>query len=201
MPRRWQPGRNGGRGLAGDLVGAGRARRPRSRRAHVLVSRSALFFSKLAVVTFGGAYALLAYMAQGWSRRRLAEPRRDGRRPRPRRDDARAADPGDQFVGFLAGHAQRRRASDPLSRPTLGRGDDTWVTFAPSFLWIFAGAPFIEDCARSRHARRRARRHHGRGGRGRGSSSRALVRPHVLFRQSVRETIVGPLHLLYVDPG
>ena len=63
----------------------------------------ALFFSKMAVVTFGGAYAVLAYVAQeavgtyGW-----LDARRDARRPRHGRDDARAADHGLQFVGFLA---------------------------------------------------------------------------------------------------
>jgi chromate transporter len=116
---------------------------------HVLVSIG-VFFSKLAVVSFGGAYALMAYMAQevveaqGW----LTLPEMvDGL-------GLAETTPGPlilvtQFVGFLA--AQRAAAPfDPLVAGTLGAAMTTWVTFAPTFLFIFAGAPFIEDLRRNR---------------------------------------------------
>ena len=110
---------------------------------HVLW-RVGLFFSRLAVVTFGGAYAVLAYMAQqavtgyGWLS------------PAEMADGLGLAEttPGPlimvtQFVGFLAGW----RHPGPLSAPVgalLGAGLTTWVTFAPCFLWIFASAPWME---------------------------------------------------------
>ncbi|MBW9080584.1 chromate efflux transporter [Rhizobium pusense] len=103
-----------------------------------------LFFSQMAVVTFGGAYAVLAYVAQaavesyGWLR------------PGEMLDGLGMAEttPGPlimvtQFVGFLAGYRQPGVMS-PLTAATLGAILTTWVTFLPSFLWIFAGAPFIE---------------------------------------------------------
>jgi chromate transporter len=110
---------------------------------HVLVSIG-LFFSKLAVVSFGGAYALLAYMAQqavetyGWM---TAPEMVDGL-------GLAETTPGPlilvtQFVGFLAAF----REAAPFSAITagvLGAAMTTWVTFVPSMLWIFAGAPFIE---------------------------------------------------------
>jgi len=111
---------------------------------HVLVSLG-VFFSKLAVVSFGGAYALMAYMAQevveaqGW----LKLPEMvDGL-------GLAETTPGPlilvtQFVGFLA--AFRASAPfDPIVAAVLGAAMTTWTVFAPSFLWIFAGAPFIED--------------------------------------------------------
>jgi chromate transporter len=111
---------------------------------HVLVSLG-VFFSKLAVVSFGGAYALMAYMAQevvdaqGW----LKLPEMvDGL-------GLAETTPGPlilvtQFVGFLA--AFRESAPfNPLVAAVLGATMTTWVVFAPSFLWIFAGAPFVED--------------------------------------------------------
>src|SRR5262245_33925121 len=116
---------------------------------HVLVSIG-VFFSKLAVVSFGGAYALLAYMAQevvdarGWLA--LSEMV-DGL-------GLAETTPGplilvSQFVGFLA--ANRAPAPfDPLVAAVLGATMTTWTIFAPSFLWIFAGAPFIEDLRRNR---------------------------------------------------
>lgn len=102
------------------------------------------FFSVMAVVTFGGAYAVLAYVAQeavqnyGW----LA--------PGEMLDGLGMAEttPGPlimvtQFVGFLA--ALREPAGlSPLVAGTLGGLLTTWVTFTPCFLWIFLGAPFIE---------------------------------------------------------
>lgn len=111
---------------------------------HVLVALG-LFFSKLAVVSFGGAYALMAYMAQqvveahGWlSAREMV----DGL-------GLAETTPGPlilvtQFVGFLA--AFRMPAPfDPLAAALLGAAMTTWTTFVPSFVFIFAGAPFIED--------------------------------------------------------
>jgi chromate transporter len=110
---------------------------------HVLWKIGA-FFSQLAVVTFGGAYAVLAYMAQeavqgfGWLR------------PREMADGLGLAEttPGPlimvtQFVGYLAAY----RIPDPFSpfvAGLLGAGLTTWVTFAPCFLWIFAFAPWID---------------------------------------------------------
>ncbi len=111
---------------------------------HVLVSLG-VFFSKLAVVSFGGAYALMAYMAQeaveaqGWLK--LAEMV-DGL-------GLAETTPGPlilvtQFVGFLAAYRDAAPFT-PLVAAMLGAAMTTWTVFAPSFLWIFAGAPFIED--------------------------------------------------------
>ena len=110
---------------------------------HVLTT-VALFFSRMAVVTFGGAYAVLAYVAQqavavhGW----LA--------PGEMLDGLGMAEttPGPlimvlQFVGFMAGFRHPEPFS-PLLAGVLGGLVATWVTFAPCFLWIFAGAPYIE---------------------------------------------------------
>jgi chromate transporter len=104
----------------------------------------AIFFSKMAVVTFGGAYAVLAYVAQqavdnyGW-----LQAGRDAGRPRHGRDDARPADHGDA-VRRLHGRLPRAGPLRRCSRATLGGLLTTWVTFTPCFLWIFLGAPFIE---------------------------------------------------------
>ena len=107
-------------------------------------SQIAIFFSKMAVVTFGGAYAVLAYVAQQavdnyhWV---TAGEMLDGL-------GMAETTPGPlimvtQFVGFLA--AWRAPGGlDPLLAATLGGLLTTWVTFAPCFLWIFAGAPFVE---------------------------------------------------------
>lgn len=102
------------------------------------------FFSKLAVVTFGGAYAVLAYMAQqaveayGW----LA--------PGEMLDGLGLAEttPGPlimvvQFVGYLAAF-RNPGVLDPLTAGVIGAALATWVTFVPCFLWIFLGAPYIE---------------------------------------------------------
>jgi len=104
----------------------------------------ASFFSQMAVVTFGGAYAVLAYVAQeavgtfGWLQ------------PGEMLDGLGMAEttPGPlimvtQFVGFLAAFRESG-AMHPLVAATLGAILTTWVTFVPCFLWIFAGAPFIE---------------------------------------------------------
>jgi chromate transporter len=110
---------------------------------HVLVSIG-MFFSKLAVVSFGGAYALLAYMAQqavetyGWM---TAPEMVDGL-------GLAETTPGPlilvtQFVGFLAAFRDAAPFS-PVTAGVIGAAMTTWVTFVPSMLWIFAGAPFVE---------------------------------------------------------
>lgn len=107
-------------------------------------SNIAVFFSKMAVVTFGGAYAVLAYVAQEavdtyrWA---TAGEMLDGL-------GMAETTPGPlimvtQFVGFLAAH-RAPGAMHPLLAATLGGLLTTWVTFAPCFLWIFFGAPFVE---------------------------------------------------------
>lgn len=103
-----------------------------------------VFFSKMAVVTFGGAYAVLAYVAQeavqtyGWLR------------PGEMLDGLGMAEttPGPliivtQFVGFL-GAFRNPQGMSPLAAGMLGGTLTTWVTFMPCYLWIFLGAPFIE---------------------------------------------------------
>jgi chromate transporter len=104
----------------------------------------AVFFSKTAMVTFGGAYAVLAYVAQ------QAVERYGWLQPGEMLDGLGMAEttPGPlimvtQFVGFLA--AFRAPGSlPPLVAGTLGGLLTTWVTFVPCFLWIFFGAPFVE---------------------------------------------------------
>ena len=111
--------------------------------SHVLTLEG-LFFSKMALVTFGGAYAVLAYVAQeavtnyAWLSTSdmlqglaLAE-----------------TTPGPlilvlTFVGFLGGFNQAAPL-DPLTAGLLGAFITTWVTFVPCFLWILLGAPHIE---------------------------------------------------------
>ncbi|HBL32139.1 MAG TPA: chromate transporter [Acidobacteria bacterium] len=110
---------------------------------HVLVQQG-VFFSKAAVVTFGGGYAVLAYVGQqavetfGWLR------------PGEMLDGLGMAEttPGPlimvlQFVGFL-GASRSAEGLDPLVAGILGSIVTTWVTFVPCFLWIFLGAPYIE---------------------------------------------------------
>ncbi|WP_336965608.1 chromate efflux transporter [Sphingobium aquiterrae] len=104
----------------------------------------ATFFSKMAVVTFGGAYAVLAYVAQ------QAVEQYHWLGPREMLDGLGMAEttPGPlimvlQFVGFMAAYRHPGMLS-PLLAATLGGLLATWVTFIPCFLWIFLGAPFIE---------------------------------------------------------
>jgi chromate transporter len=109
---------------------------------HVL-TELAWLFSKLALVTFGGAYAVLAYLAQevvqtyGWLK------------PGEMLDALGLAEttPGPlilvtEFVGTLA--AFREGGGNPIVRGILGAVVTLWATFAPCFLWIFVGAPYIE---------------------------------------------------------
>ena len=107
-------------------------------------SEIAVFFSKMAVVTFGGAYAVLAYVAQ------QAVENYSWLKPGEMLDGLGMAEttPGPlimvlQFVGFMGAYR------DPGSLPPMMAGTlagllATWVTFTPCFLWIFLGAPFVE---------------------------------------------------------
>jgi chromate transporter len=158
-----------------------------------------LFFSKLAVVTFGGAYAVLAYVAQeaveihGWLR------------PGEMLDGLGLAEttPGplilvNQFVGFLAGFRDSG-SLDPWSGAILGAVLAVWVTFVPCFLWILVGAPYVEAL---------------RGNRALAGGLAAITAAvvgvvlnlglwfalHVLFGR-VNESRLGPLHLTIPDPA
>jgi chromate transporter len=107
--------------------------------------KEGLFFSKAAVVTFGGAYAVLPYVAQqalfhyGWLK------------PGQMMDGLGLAEttPGPlimvlQFVGFI-GAWQHAEGLPPVLAATLGALLTTWATFTPCFLWIFVGGPHIEQ--------------------------------------------------------
>ncbi|MBA2585491.1 MAG: chromate efflux transporter, partial [Chthoniobacterales bacterium] len=107
--------------------------------------KEGVFFSKAAVVTFGGAYAVLPYVAQqavdhyGWLQ------------PGQMMDGLGLAEttPGPlimvtQFVGFMGGWAQHGGMNQILAA-TLGALITTWATFTPCFLWIFVGGPHIEQ--------------------------------------------------------
>jgi chromate transporter len=108
------------------------------------------FFAKMAVVTFGGAYAVLAYVAQeavqtyGWLK------------PGEMLDGLGMAEttPGPliivtQFVGFMAGFRHPGVLS-PLAAGVLGGTLTSWTTFTPCFLWIFLGAPVAERLREAR---------------------------------------------------
>jgi chromate transporter len=112
-------------------------------RGHAVFTQG-VFFSKAAMLTFGGAYAVLPYVAQQaveqfhW----LTAPQMlDGL-------GLAETTPGPllivlQFVGFLGGWNHPGNLP-PLLAATLGAFLSSWSTFAPSFLWIFLGAPYIE---------------------------------------------------------
>lgn len=107
-------------------------------------SQIALFFSKMALVTFGGAYAVLAYVAQ------QAVEHYHWLKPHEMLDGLGMAEttPGPlimvlQFVGFIAAYRDASGLS-PMLAATLGGLLATWVTFTPCFLWIFVGAPYVE---------------------------------------------------------
>ncbi len=163
-----------------------------------------LFFSKTAAVTFGGAYSVLAYVAQravqehGW----LV--------PGEMLDGLGMAEttPGPlilvlQFVGFLAAY-RNPGALPPTIAGVLGACVTVWVTFVPCFIWIFWGAPYIEALRGNRSLRAAL------------SAITASVvgvianlsvwfAMHVIFR-AVTERRIGPIRLLSaplssVDPG
>ena len=111
---------------------------------HVL-TKIGIFFSQLAIVTFGGAYAVLSYMAQ-------AAVQQHGWLTAPEMIDGLAlaeTTPGPlilvtQFVGYLAA----LRGMGSIWGGLAGAAVTLWMTFAPCFLWIFAGAPYIEHISR-----------------------------------------------------
>ncbi len=163
---------------------------------HVLVQEG-WFFSKVAVVTFGGAYAVLAYIAQravedfGWLQ------------PGEMLDGLGMAEttPGPliqvvQFVAFLGAY-RNPGDFDPMVAGVLASVIVTWVTFVPCFLWIFLGAPYIESL------RNRASLTHALSG-----ITAAVVGVvlnlgvwfalHVLFPGSVEQSF-GPLKVLVPD--
>ena len=103
-----------------------------------------IFFSKMAVVTFGGAYAVLSYVAQ------QAVDHYQWLKPGEMLDGLALAEttPGPlvlvlTFTGFMAAYRDPAGLS-PLLAGIFGATLTTWVTFVPCFLWIFLGAPFIE---------------------------------------------------------
>ncbi|SFN25267.1 chromate efflux transporter [Dokdonella immobilis] len=115
-----------------------------------VIAREGRFFSQTAVVTFGGAYAVLAYVAQravedfAWMQ------------PGQMIDGLALAEttPGPlvmvlQFVGFVAAH-RYPGTLDPWTAALLGAALTTWVTFVPCFLFIFVGAPYVEALRRNR---------------------------------------------------
>jgi len=106
--------------------------------------KEGLFFSKAAIVTFGGAYAVLPYVAQqalfhyGWLK---SGQMMDG-------IGLAETTPGPlimvlQFVGFMGGW-QHPEGLPPLIAATIGALITTWATFVPCFLWVLLGAPYIE---------------------------------------------------------
>ena len=113
--------------------------------ADTVLPELAQFFAKLAVVTFGGAYAVLAYMGQEvvthhqW----LSAPEMiDGL-------GLAETTPGPlilvtEFVGFIAGYRDAAAPVGPIWMGVIAAIVTLWATFAPCFLWIFAGAPYIE---------------------------------------------------------
>jgi chromate transporter len=115
-----------------------------------MLTQVSLLFSQLAVVTFGGAYAVLAYLQQ------QAVEVHAWITPGQMIDGLGLAEttPGplilvNQFVGFLAGwQGEGGGFSLALAAAALA----SWCTFAPSFVWIFAGAPYAEHLRRSRAA-------------------------------------------------
>ncbi len=163
---------------------------------HVL-AKLAWFFSKLAVVTFGGAYAVLAYMAQE------AVETYAWLTPGEMLDGLGLAEttPGPlilvtEFVGYIG--ALRGAGGHSIAMGVAGALVTLWATFAPCFLWIFAGAPYVE---RLTHAPRLASALH--------AVTAAVVGVilnlslwfalHVLFAD-VSTQAVGPLHLVVPDP-
>ncbi len=106
--------------------------------------RLATFFSQVAVVTFGGAYAVLTYVAQ------LAVHTHGWLTPGEMIDGLALAEttPGPlilvlEFVAYVGAYRDPGVLS-PVAAGVLGAGITLWVTFVPCFIWIFAGAPYVE---------------------------------------------------------
>jgi chromate transporter len=119
-------------------------------RNHTIV-REGIFFSKAAMITFGGAYAVLPYVSQ------QAVEKYHWLQAAQMMDGLGLAEstPGPlimvvQFVGFLGGWNQAGTLS-PLVAATLGALITTWSTFVPCFLWIFLGAPYMEQTRKNLH--------------------------------------------------
>jgi chromate transporter len=117
---------------------------------HSVLAQQGIFFSQTAVVTFGGAYAVLAYVAQ------RAVEHFHWITPGQMLDGLALAEttPGPlimvlQFVAFL-GAFHHQTGMSPMAAGVIGSALTTWVTFAPCFLWIFLGAPYVE-ALRSQH--------------------------------------------------
>ena len=130
--------------LAGALVRSARRAGAGFRPARASSSPRDLFFSKAAVVTFGGAYAVLPYISQE------AVDRYGWLKPAEMLDGLGMAEttPGPlimvvQFVGFLGAYRNPGELP-PLAAGVLGSLVTVWVTFVPCFLYIFVGAPYIE---------------------------------------------------------
>jgi chromate transporter len=111
---------------------------------HSVLAREGIFFSQAAMVTFGGAYAVLAYIAQ------RAVEGFHWVAPAQMLDGLALAEttPGPlimvvQFVAFMGAYFHETGLS-PMTAGVIGSILTTWVTFAPCFLWIFLGAPYIE---------------------------------------------------------
>jgi chromate transporter len=111
---------------------------------HSVLAQEGIFFSQTAVVTFGGAYAVLAYIAQ------RAVESFHWISPGQMLDGLALAEttPGPlimvlQFVAFLGAY-QHETGLPPMAAGVVGSILTTWVTFAPCFLWIFLGAPYVE---------------------------------------------------------
>jgi chromate transporter len=121
--------------------------------ANPVYAQEGWFFAKLAVVTFGGAYAVLAYMAQ------QAVEAYQWLSPAQMVDGLGLAEttPGPlilvvQFVGFLGAH-NAAGSLTPIAAGTIGAVLATWVTFVPCFMWIFLGAPYVESLRGNRAAK------------------------------------------------
>jgi chromate transporter len=117
-----------------------------------IYSQEALFFSQVAVISFGGAYAVLAYVAHEVVRRFSLSP-----------DDVVAGlalaetTPGPlilvvEFYGFLAAYRNPGTLT-PAVAGALGAAVTVWATFAPCFLWVFLGAPWVERLRTNRALR------------------------------------------------
>jgi chromate transporter len=115
-----------------------------------LYAQQFLLFTKLAVVTFGGAYAALSYIAQEAVEKHhwlSAGQMMDGL-------GLAETTPGPlilvlQFTAFMAAY-QRTNAANPLLAGVVGSLIMLWSTFVPCFLWIFVGAPYIENLRRNK---------------------------------------------------
>jgi chromate transporter len=117
-----------------------------------IYSEQALFFSQVAVISFGGAYAVLAYVAR-------EVVRRFGLSPADVVSGLALAEttPGPlilvvEFYGFLAAY-RNPGGLPPVAAGMIGAAVTVWATFAPCFLWVFLGAPWVERLRTNRALR------------------------------------------------